>query len=166
MNSTLLFIIKFILVFLPDTRCFGIKRALYRFAGVKVGKNVRICSSAKISGNGNLSIGDNTWIGHDAMIICSSNISIGSNVDIAPRVYIGTGTHVIDVISENIAGKGNNKDVVIEDGCWLGVQSVILPGVTVKSKNVVAAGAVVTKTFEPLVMLAGVPATIIKDLKS
>jgi acetyltransferase-like isoleucine patch superfamily enzyme len=55
--------------------------------------------------------------------------------------------------------------VVIEDNVWLGANVTILGGVTLRSGTIVAAGAVVTKTFdEPDVILAGVPARILKRL--
>lgn len=150
---------------IPTSRCHKFKAVLLRWAGVKVGNNVRICSSAKILGNGCLTIGDNTWIGHEALIICSSSIIIGSNVDIAPRVFIGTGTHEIDMNTVGIAGKGINKDIVIEDGCWLGAGSIILPGVVMGEKTVVAAGAVVNKSIDSYILVGGVPARIIRDLR-
>lgn len=130
-----------------------------------MGNNVRICSSAKILGNGCLTIGDNTWIGHETLIICSSTVIIGSNVDIAPRVFIGTGTHEIDINTAGIAGQGVSKDIEIADGCWLGAGSIILPGVKVGYKSVIAAGAVVTKDIDPYTMVGGVPARIIRTLQ-
>lgn len=150
--------------FLPETRFFALKCWLLKRAGVKIGKNVRICSSAKILGNGKLAVGDNTWIGHECLIICSSNIKIGSNVDIAPRVYIGTGTHIVDVNSKNVAGAGISKDVVVGDGCWIGVNSIILPGVSIEEKVIVAAGSVVTKDILTLNLVGGVPAKPIKKI--
>lgn len=165
MNSFKLYIIQSIVKILPETRLFGLKRFLYRFAGVNIGENVRICSSVRILGNGELIIGNNTWIGHEALIISSSKIQIGANVDIAPRVYIGTGTHAIDINSSNIAGVGISKDIIIEDGCWLGVSSVILPSVILRKKCVIAAGTVLTKSFdETHFLIAGVPAKKIKSL--
>lgn len=150
---------------LPETRCFGFKRWLWRRAGVKVGKNVRICSSSAIYGGGYLSIGDNTWIGNQALIVSSSAIKIGANIDIAPRVFIGTGTHTIDVNSDHVAATDISKDIVIGDGCWLCANVVILPGVTLGNKCVVAAGAVVTRSFNDKKLIGGIPATVIKELE-
>lgn len=165
MSSLKLFFIRLIILFLPDTRFFCLKRSVYRLAGIKVGNNVRICSSARILGNGSLSIGDNTWIGHETLIICSSNVIIGSNVDIAPRVFIGTGTHEIDLNTPGIAGNGISKDIIIGDGCWLGAGSIILPGTELGEKTVVAAGAVVNKSFSSYLVVGGVPAKVIKSLQ-
>lgn len=125
-----------------------------------MGKNVRVCSSAMIIGSGALEIGDNTWIGHRVLISSSSSIYIGHNVDVAPNVYIGTGTHTIDIEGERIAGEGISKDIVVNDGAWLCTGCMILPGVTIGEKCVVAAGAVVTHSSEAKKLLAGVPAVV------
>lgn len=53
---------------LPETKFFGLKRKCWRLAGAEIGDNVRICSSAKILGAGELVIGSNTWIGADVFI--------------------------------------------------------------------------------------------------
>lgn len=164
MISLRLFIIRLFLAIIPETRGFGLKRALYRWAGAKIGIGVKINSSARISGIGKLSIGDNTWIGPEAMIICSSEISIGENCDIAPRVFIGDGTHTITPGAERIAGKDLVKPIHIGDGCWLCVNSTVLPGVTIGNRCVVAAGAIVNKDCGDKKMVAGVPARIIKSL--
>ena len=165
MNSFKLFLVRKILNFVPETRGFEMKRALYRWAGVNVGEGVRINSSAKISGIGSLAIGANTWIGPGAIIICSSEISIGANCDIAPNVYIGDGTHIITPEKERIAGIVTTEKITIGDGCWLCVNSIILPGVKIGNKCVVAAGAVVTHSCDDRELLAGVPAKMIKELR-
>jgi acetyltransferase-like isoleucine patch superfamily enzyme len=87
MKSNLIYIINFILCFLPDTRCFALKRSLYRFAGVKSGEQCTYLFISKILGNGCLTIGDNTWIGHKTLIISSSSIIIGSNVIRTKGIY-------------------------------------------------------------------------------
>lgn len=87
------------------------------------------------------------------------------NGDIAPMVYIGTGTHLIDVNADHVAAKDVSKDVYIGNGCWLCANSIILPGTRIGNKCVVAAGAVVTRTFnEERILIAGVPAEKKKEL--
>lgn len=164
MNSSRLFLVRKILDFVPETRAFGLKRVLYRWAGANIGKGVRINSSAKVTGVGKLSIGENTWIGPNTTIMCSSEISIGSNCDIAPRVYIGDGTHQITPNEKRIAGVDITQKITIGDGCWLCVNSIILPGVSIGNKCVVAAGAVVTDDCEDMTLVAGVPAMKKKNL--
>jgi putative colanic acid biosynthesis acetyltransferase WcaF len=166
MNSVILYFVSLFVHFFPETKFFGLKSILYRLAGVKTGKNVRICSSARFLGIGQLEIGDNTWIGHNVLIISSSCVKIGCNVDIAPNVYIGTGSHKITYEGDKVAGKGYNAAISIGNGCWLCVNSTILPQVTIGQNTLVAAGAVVTKDTPSYSMVAGIPAKVTKKFNS
>lgn len=161
-RSIRIYLITKFVSMVPETRLFRLKTRLYRWAGFALGKGVQICSSAQIIGGGSLTIGDQTWIGHQTLIVCSGNVTIGANVDIGPRVYVGTGSHHIDESGPRSAGEGYNEDVIIDSGAWLGAGSIILPGVRIGEKAVVAAGAVVTRDIEPNTLVAGVPARIIR----
>ena len=165
MNSLGLFVYRVFSFFIPETRGFAFKRSMLRLCGGEIGENVRICSSAFILGAGKLRIGDDTWVGHQCIISSSSMIDIGDNVDLAPRVYIGTGTHEIDVDGRHIAGKGINKDITIGNGCWICASSTILPGVVIGKKSIIAAGAVVTKSISDNLLVGGIPAVILKQIK-
>ena len=148
---------------LPETRCFGLKVFLLRWCGVQIGENVRINSSAVFSGDGSLTIGDDVWIGAGTFIcpVGDGSVTIGSHVDLGPQVMIVTGSHEIDLSGLHIGGGGSSSPVVIGDGCWLGARALILPGVTLQRKTLVAAGAVMTEG--PNVgncLLAGVPARV------
>lgn len=150
---------------LPETRCFGIKSFLWKLAGVKIGENVRICSSVTIIGSGKLIIGSNTWVGPKVFISSSEKVEIGEYCDIAPRVYIGDGTHAIETDSQRIAGMGKSYPIKIGSGCWLAANCTILAGVSIANKCIVAAGSVVTESFtESEQLIAGVPAKIKKTI--
>ena len=166
MRAPALYFAKLLFCLIPETRLFTTKAWLLRLAGAKMIKNVRICSSATILGPGFLELGDDTWVGHQVLIIAGSRVTIGKAVDIAPRVYLGTGTHDIDSAKAHSAGEGRNKDVVVEDGAWLGAACMILPGVTIGAKSVVAAGAVVAKDVPPRTLVGGVPARVIGPFRS
>lgn len=164
LSSTRLFLISIVWQILPSTRFYKFKVSCLRWSGASVGSNVRIASSAKICGDGKLEIGDNTWIGHDVLIVCSDHISIGSDCDIAPRVFIGDGTHVIDKSRPNVAGAGKMLPVKIGNGCWLCASSTILPGSEIGEKCIIAAGSVFKGKSNPLEVWGGVIAKKIKDL--
>lgn len=150
---------------IPESKGWGLKRTMLRLAGARIGSNVKISSSLKIYGAGSLEVGDNTWIGYQTLIATSSSVVIGANCDIAPRAYIGTGTHLIDVNADHVAAIDISRDVHIGDGCWLCANSTILPGTEIGAKCVVAAGAVVAKSFtEDKILLAGIPAEKKKNL--
>lgn len=55
-----------------------------------------------------------------------------------------------------------DKDVIIEEDCWIGVNVTLLPGVVIRRGTTVAAGAVVTKSTPPYSVCAGVPCRFIK----
>ena len=164
MNSSLLSIANYICHHLPTTRCFAFKRFLYRLCGASIGKNVRICSSVSIIGDGSLTISDNVWIGHETMIIVSAPVSIGANVNIAPRCFIGTGTHEIDIQGKSVAGTGISLPIIIYDGAWLCTHTVVIAGASIGRKSITAAGSVVLDTIPDGEMWGGVPAKYIKSL--
>jgi acetyltransferase-like isoleucine patch superfamily enzyme len=90
-----------------------------------------------------------------------NGIIIGKNVWIGPRVSLISMNHDMSNYTRYI----ETDPIVIGDNCWLGASSVILPGVKLGNHIVVAAGAVVTKSFlQNDIVLAGVPARIIKEL--
>ena len=163
MNTRRAIIVRGIMRFLPETCCFALKRSLWRWAGAKVGRNVRICSSAFIMGAGELEIGEDTWVGHQVFIETGSKVSIGAYVDIGPRVYIGTGSHKIDVEGKQTAGEGTSEAIVIEDGVWLGANATVLPGTTIGKKTLVGAGALVTRSIESFCVAVGIPARSVRS---
>jgi acetyltransferase-like isoleucine patch superfamily enzyme len=160
-----LFLYNFVMLFVPETSLFGFKRVLLRWCGAKIANDVRICSSARFFGGGELEIGEETWVGHQCLVIASAKISIGACVDMGPRAYVGTGSHEVDAVRPHSAGAGISLPIQIENGCWLGANTVVLPDLTIGEKAVVAAGAVVTRHVEPLTLVGGVPAKLIKALK-
>lgn len=87
-------------------------------------------------------------------------IYLGNYSIVAPNVGIISGNHDLYDNSKHI-----NKEVKIGEYCWLGMNSVILPGVELGDFTVVGAGAVVTKSFpEGYCVIGGNPARVIKQL--
>ena len=168
MKSFKLYLYGLVTRWIPETKGFALKRGLLRWCGAKIGKNVRINSSARILGVGGLEIGDDSYINVGCIIYAAggSSIRIGRNCDLAPRVTIVTGSHEISTDKEgHIAGRGVAKSIEIGDGSWLCANSTILSGVMLASQTIVAAGAVVIKSCDaPRSLLAGVPAGVKKQV--
>jgi acetyltransferase-like isoleucine patch superfamily enzyme len=95
-------------------------------------------------------------------------LKIGRRVAISPNVT---------VICESAPNNSNLQEyeyvkhdlmlhelVVIEDDVWIGANVVILPGVTIGKGSIVGAGAVVTRDVSPGVIVAGIPAKVIRSL--
>jgi acetyltransferase-like isoleucine patch superfamily enzyme len=59
--------------------------------------------------------------------------------------------------------RGLYLDTVVEENCFIGARSIIMPGVTIGHNSIVAAGAIVTKSVPPASIVAGNPAQIIRS---
>lgn len=164
MKTGRIFFVNLLFGLLPATRCFNFKCALLRWCGAEIGKNVRIVSSARFNLTGRLAIGDDTWVGHDVLVVGGdAEVIIGSKVDIAPRAMIVTGSHELLTDPDRAAGEGYSMPVFIEDGVWLGAASVVLGGVTIGQRSMVAASALVNSDVAPGCVVAGVPARVLRQ---
>jgi acetyltransferase-like isoleucine patch superfamily enzyme len=112
---------------------------------------------------GDVIIGHHTRIGlHNTVI---GPVTIGNHVNLAQGITVTALNHNFSDSSKHIDEQGVSvAQVVIEDDVWIGANAVILPGVTIGCHSVVAAGAVVTRDVPSGSMVAGVPATIKKNL--
>lgn len=117
----------------------------------------------------NIVIGSNTTFHSFALV--SGDITVGDNCLIAPRVSLMSTTHQFSsrsVIRKQDAeyikqfGRPESRPVRIGNDCWLGVNSVILPGVNLGNGCVVGANSVVTKSFPEFSVIGGVPARLIR----
>lgn len=90
----------------------------------------------------------------------AGTIRFGDYVQLAPNVGILSANH--DLYDQS---KYNVAPIVIGDYSWIGMNSVVTAGVMLGPRTIVAAGAVVTKSFpEGFCILAGVPAKVVKYL--
>ncbi|MCJ8316220.1 acyltransferase [Idiomarina sp.] len=90
-----------------------------------------------------------------------NGIEFGANVWIGPRVSVISMNHDPNDYHNFLS----SEPIKIGDNCWLGANTVILPGIELGEHTIVAAGAVVTKSFpNKNQVLAGVPARIVKQL--
>lgn len=163
------FLIKISLI--PSYLWDAIWAPIYKRAMSHCGKNVYLRPmSSDIKGIENLSVGDGTSIPKGSTFYCTeAPLTIGKKVIFGPKPTIITGDHRIDILGKYIIDvtvdeklPENDLPVVIEDGCWIGANVTILKGVTIGRGSVVAAGAVVTKSFPPYSIIGGIPAKMIK----
>ena len=114
---------------------------------------------------GDVIIGDYTRIGLHNTII--GPVTIGSHVNLAQGITVTALNHNFSDHSLRIDQQGvSTTQVTLGDDIWIGANAVVLPSVTIGNHSVVAAGAVVTHDVPDHCVVAGVPAKIIKHLKS
>lgn len=95
------------------------------------------------------------------LIQASNGVKLDRSVLIAPGVKIVSGNHDLDDFSNESV---NCDPIVIAADCWLGANSVILPGVQLLPGTIVGAGGVVTRSFgKGRIVVAGNPAKIIRE---
>lgn len=139
------------------------KEKLLRDLFKNVGKNPHINPPLYIDYGQNISIGDNFYANFDCIFLDVNTITIGNNCLLGPRVSIFTAGHPIDKDIRR-SGLEFGLPVKIGDDVWIGGNVVINPGVTIGNGVVIASGAVVTKDIEDDVIVAGVPAKVIRKI--
>lgn len=146
---------------------------------IVLGKNVRLSGWLTILNNGQITIGDYTLLGARSVIQAWDRVEIGSYTMISPDAWIqDNNSHSIyamdrykDIIGSkdfNDVGVDNtnaiSKPIKIGNHVWIGRRTIILKGVTIGNRSIVAAGAVVTKDVPSDAIVAGNPAKIVKHI--
>jgi galactoside O-acetyltransferase len=134
-----------------------------------------LCNVAFDRANATLSVGDRTFVGR-------STIVVASRIEIGNDVLIAWGCTIVDHDSHAPRFSDRQNDVtrwirgtkdwsrvrvdrvVIQDKAWIGLNAVVLRGVTVGEGSVVGAGSVVTHDVPPYVVVAGNPARVVREL--
>lgn len=149
------------------------RQMLESFFG-SIGENVSVGGNFTCGFGYNIHIGTNVSINLNCTFIDCNRIIIGSNVLIAPCVHLTTATHPIE-LAERLTPEWSAESgeyfcrtyalpIIIEDGCWIGANVVILPGVTIGHGSVIGAGSVVTKDIPPNVVAVGNPCKVIRNI--
>lgn len=111
----------------------------------------------------NIHLGKNVFINCYCYFMDGINITVGDNVFIGPYCGFYNNNHPIKY-SERNQGLEKALPIHIGNNCWFGANVSVMPGVTIGSGCVIAAGAVVTKDIPDNSMVAGIPAKVIKTI--
>lgn len=110
-------------------------------------------------------IGRDSLVGEYTVIRGQGGVTIGDRVYTSPMVQIVAVNHVFDDPARSFTEQGiTSEGVVIEDDVWIGSGAIICDGVRVGQGAVVAAGAVVTEDVPPHMVVAGVPAAVVREI--
>lgn len=173
---------------IPQGLCSCIRIGLYKILGMKTSGNNRMEKSrcrrlSQISiGNSNaftqglmlwpedriykgirIKIGDRNYFNRNLMIDACNYIEIGNHNMFGPDIYITDSDHRFGMGISPSSQPMEKGTVKIGNHCWIGAKVVILKNVILNDYCVVAAGAVVTKSFPPGSVIGGVPAKLIRS---
>ena len=126
--------------------------------GAKTGKNIILKPRINIKYPWFLEIGNNCWIGENVWIDNLTTVKIGNNVCISQGAYLLTGNHnykkeTFDLIV---------KEIILEDGVWIGAKSVVSPGVVCRSHSILTVGSIAVRDMEQYGIYQGNPAVLKK----
>lgn len=141
---------------------------------VHIGADVTIFDNSGFTGIKSLDapelyIGDGTYIGPLIRIMVGKRVTIGRNCVIASRMITDNPGHSIkDVIGRiegnDAPGPENIFPIHIGDFCFLGLDTIVYPGVTIGDGVVASVGTHINRDFSPFVQVAGNPAKIVRKL--
>lgn len=150
-------------------------RPLLESKGAEIGQNTRIKRSFHIDNSildenstgdfTHLTVGDDCYLGDRVYVDLADEIDIGDNVTIAGEASFVTHADCNRSPYLNEQFPREQAPITIEDGAWVGFGATIMPGVTVASESVVAAGAVLRTDTEPRTIYGGVPATKLREVE-
>lgn len=129
-----------------------VKAQVLRAFGASIGVGVVLKPRISIKYPWNVWVGDYSWVGEGVWIDSLAKVKIGSNCCLSQGVMIETGNHdwskpTFDLIV---------KEVVVEDGAWAAVRSLLLPGARLRSHAVLAAGSVLAGDTAPYAIYSGI----------
>lgn len=128
----------------------------------KCGKGVIVKDHCYFGNGSRLTVGDRSQLGSNARL--NGDITIGDDVVMGPDVVMMATSHEFARLDTpiNLQGSKPEEPIAIGNDCWIGTRAIILPGVHIGNQCIVAAGAVVTRSFPDRCILGGVPAKLLK----
>lgn len=117
-------------------------------------------SRVRLDGPGRIELGDRVFLNAGCLIMARRRVTIGDDVAVALDAVITDSDH------HGLEGRPPRTDpVVIGAGAWIGTRAMVLRGVTVGRRAVVAAGAIVTRDVPDDCLVAGQPARVVRKLE-
>lgn len=144
---------------------------------IRVGRSCMFDSSKEspirldVGNRATLEIGDGAYLNEGVHIVCNISVTIGARCLIASDVVIlDDDGHPMDWRQRHNHWPQTPQDrlgapIVFEENVWIGTRAIILKGVQIGCGSVIGAGAVVTHSVPPAVLVAGIPAKIIRKLE-
>jgi putative colanic acid biosynthesis acetyltransferase WcaF len=132
----------------------GLKVAVLRGFGARIGTGVLIKPGVQIKFPWKLAVGNDVWIGEHVWIDNLDMVTIGSDVCISQAVMLLCGSHDFKRETFDLT----TQPIIVEDGAWICARAIVCPGVRVGSHAVLTAGSVATGSLEAHTVFQGNPA--------
>ncbi|SMX29584.1 Galactoside O-acetyltransferase [Pelagimonas phthalicica] len=132
----------------------GLRNGLLRLFGAKIGQQVRLHPTVKITIPRHLTIADGVGIGDGAILYALGQITIGTNATISQGAHLCAGTHDFRDPTMPLL----KLPITIGDGAWICAEAFVGPNVTIGAMSVVGARCVAMKDVPPNAIMAGNPA--------
>ncbi|MBN9287343.1 MAG: acyltransferase [Gammaproteobacteria bacterium] len=137
-------------------------------AMLKLGKECYVGRYVELGPTNRIEIGDYTSLQDRCIFV--GDVEIGRYCLFSLNILISSGRHCFDkyphllIRDQDEMGISSEREgkVIIEDDCWIGVNSVIMPGVKIGKGSIIGANSVVTKDIPPYSIATGAPAAVIK----
>lgn len=148
-------------------RYFGYSRKSFGY----LGKNVKLIPPLNIFNPNNIFMYENTKIEDSTISAAIGKFIMKKYSAAAEGLSVHTGNHMMIVgkfyrtitnEDKNKSGQVFDKDVIVEEDCWIGCNVTLLAGAHIGRGSIVAAGAVVNKSTPPYAVIGGIPAKVIK----
>ena len=126
-----------------------------------VGEGARIWAPFWCDYGRNVRVGRNFFGNRGLQLLDAAPITFGDDVFVGPNCVFATAGHPLESDLRR-QGLEYARPISVGDDVWFGMGALVCPGVTIGSRSVVAAGAVVTRDVEDGCLVAGVPARVVK----
>jgi acetyltransferase-like isoleucine patch superfamily enzyme len=138
-------------------------RALFsELIGKQVDDSFLLIPPFYTTGGPDIRVGRNVFVNQNCTFYDLGGLDIADDVLIGPNVSLITSGHPLEPSRRRAFTVA--KPIVIERNVWIAAGATIIGGVTVGENSVVAAGAVVTKSVPPNMLVGGNPARIIRSI--
>lgn len=137
----------------------GLKCALLRAFGARVGRHVVIKPRVNIKYPWRLTLGDHVWLGEGAWIDNLGEVVIGDHVCVSQGAYLLTGNHDYRDPRFTLVVRG----IRLEPGSWVGARSIVCPGVTLAANSILVVGSVLRSDTAAGGIYSGNPAVWVRD---
>jgi maltose O-acetyltransferase len=109
----------------------------------------------------NIFLGESFFANHHCIFLDAEAIRIGDRVMLGPNVHLYTTTHPTNA-QARAQSLQQVAPITIANDCWIGGNSIIMPGVTIGAGSVIGAGSIVTQSIPEKVIALGSPCKAIR----